>query len=58
VLGNTPTVCKRSYVHPVVVEAFEEGSLPDIWDEGPRRDGYGLTADERRLLHLLERTTT
>ncbi|HLM65381.1 MAG TPA: hypothetical protein VK306_13865 [Acidimicrobiales bacterium] len=57
VLGNTPTVCKRSYVHPVVVEAFEEGSLPKVWDEGPRRDGYGLTADERRLLHLLERTT-
>jgi DNA topoisomerase-1 len=57
VLGNTPTVCKASYVHPAVVTAFDDGSLPEIWAAGPRRDGYGLTADERRLLHLLSETT-
>jgi DNA topoisomerase I len=54
VLGNTPAVCKRSYVHPAVVTAFDEGTLPGIWAAGPNRDGYGLSADERRLLHLLE----
>jgi len=54
VLGNTPAVCKKSYVHPAVVNAFDEGTLPDLWAEGPRRDGYGLSADERRLLHVLE----
>ncbi|HEY8524630.1 MAG TPA: hypothetical protein VIL48_06690 [Acidimicrobiales bacterium] len=54
VLGNTPAVAKRSYVHPAVVDAFDDGSLPDLWTAGPRRDGYGLSADERRLLHLLD----
>jgi DNA topoisomerase-1 len=26
-LGNTPTVCRKSYVHPAVIEAFLSGSL-------------------------------
>lgn len=29
VLGNTPTVCRTSYVHPRVFEAFEAGTLRD-----------------------------
>ena len=30
VLGNTPAVCRKAYVHPVVVNAYLEGSLePD-----------------------------
>jgi DNA topoisomerase I len=56
VLGNTLAVCKRSYVHPAVLEAFEEDTLPDLWSAGPGRDGYGLSSDERRLLHLLGAT--
>ncbi len=27
VLGNTPTVCRQSYVHPVVIQAWSEGWL-------------------------------
>lgn len=27
-LGNTPTVCRKCYVHPAVVRAFETGRLP------------------------------
>jgi DNA topoisomerase I len=26
-LGNTPTVCRKSYIHPVIIEAYLEGSL-------------------------------
>jgi len=26
-LGNTPTVCRSSYVHPRVFELFEQGRL-------------------------------
>ena len=29
-LANTPTICRRSYVHDTVVEAFEEGALEPI----------------------------
>ncbi len=28
VLGNTPAVCRSSYIHPLVVQAYEDGTLP------------------------------
>jgi DNA topoisomerase I len=31
-LSNTPTVCRKSYVHDAVVEAFENGVLEDYAD--------------------------
>jgi DNA topoisomerase-1 len=52
-LGNTRAVCRRSYVHPAVVDRYEQGSLPRIWSAGPTRAARGLDTDERRLLHLL-----
>lgn len=29
-LGNTPAVCRKSYIHPAVFEAYEQGTLPPI----------------------------
>jgi DNA topoisomerase-1 len=52
-LGNTPTVCRASYIHPIVIERYEDGTLPARWAKGPTRDGHGLIAEERRLLVLL-----
>ena len=28
VLGNTPAVCRASYIHPAIVNAYTEGTLP------------------------------
>lgn len=28
ILGNTPAVCRSSYIHPVVLSAYEQGTLP------------------------------
>jgi DNA topoisomerase-1 len=51
-LGNTPTVCRDSYIHPHVLSCY----LSDDLDVAPTRRGMGwLSADERRLLALLER---
>ncbi|MDP9036327.1 MAG: DNA topoisomerase IB [Myxococcota bacterium] len=37
-LGNTPAVCKRSYVHPAVLDAYLDGSLlPSGVDGSTRR---------------------
>jgi DNA topoisomerase-1 len=48
-LGNTPTMCRKCYVNPVVVDAFLAGELRDRALKGG--------GDERvRLLHLLTRT--
>ncbi|HZR13861.1 MAG TPA: DNA topoisomerase IB, partial [Acidimicrobiia bacterium] len=51
-LNNTKAVCKRSYVHPDVVDLYVEGELPELWAEGPSRDGRWLLAEERKLLHV------
>lgn len=38
-LGNTPTVCRSSYVHPAVFEMFESGELADRLP-GPDAEGF------------------
>lgn len=52
-LGNTPTVCRKSYVHPAIVETYlDEFSLamPQVRVSAKTA---GLTADERRVLAFL-----
>lgn len=49
-LGNTPTVCRASYIHPAVLAAFEAGSLRDTLP-GPDTAGF-----EKALIKLLENT--
>ncbi|MDQ1535211.1 MAG: topoisomerase [Actinomycetota bacterium] len=56
-LGNTPAVCRRSYVHPYVIDAFRSGTLAQSWT-APARRVAGLALEERRLLTLLERTAS
>jgi DNA topoisomerase-1 len=55
-LGNTPTVCRASYVHPRVLEAFPTGALQEVWSTTPPRKAR-LTLDERRTHALLGRRT-
>ena len=52
-LGNTVRVCRSSYVHPAVVDAWLDGSLPRRWAAGPARDRKAMLAAERKLLKLL-----
>ncbi len=49
-LGNTPAVCRASYIHPAVVNAFRAGGLKL---ERPRRPPRGLSADEAAVLGFL-----
>jgi len=56
-LGNTPTICRESYVHPIVLARFlDEGETIVL----PRRRGAatvpgGHTTEERALLAFLDR---
>lgn len=50
-LGNTRTVCRASYVHPVVEPAFESGELSAAWAASRRSSRY--TRAERTTLRLL-----
>jgi len=51
-LGNTPTICRKCYIHPDIVAAHADGELV----EGLRgREAGGLSAEEAAVLRLLER---
>lgn len=55
-LGNTPTVCKNYYVHPVVLQAYHEGSLHVVFAKmsGKTGDMEFFKPEERAVLHLLK----
>jgi DNA topoisomerase-1 len=57
-LGNTPTVCRASYIHPIVFESFASGVLQEQWAEPAPRAPARLTASERRLLAMLRAKTS
>ena len=46
-LGNTAAVCRSSYIHPLVLEAYERGALPLKLGRSPR-------AFELSVLRFLE----
>ncbi|MGZ8363485.1 MAG: DNA topoisomerase IB [Caulobacteraceae bacterium] len=48
-LGNTPAVCRSSYVHPAVFDHYSEQELAEAFR--PKADGNG----ERALLKFLDR---
>jgi DNA topoisomerase-1 len=49
-LGNTPAVCRKSYVHPAVIDAFAAGTLNL---DRPARSRRRLSADEAAVLAFL-----
>ena len=54
-LGNTPTVARKSYIHPIVIEAFLAGMLHRTQATGKiRRDLRDLPEAEAHVLTLLE----
>ncbi len=51
-LGNTPAVCRKCYVHPLVLDTYMSGALVrDV----ERRSGVKGLGEEKRLLALLRR---
>lgn len=51
-LGNTRSVCKKYYVHPTVIAAYENGNISKYICEDESENG-DLNAEERALLNLL-----
>jgi DNA topoisomerase-1 len=57
-LGNTPAVCRSSYVHPQLIEAFLNDELRldvGVVGNGRQVDAHALHADESALLAFLRR---
>jgi DNA topoisomerase-1 len=53
-LGNTPTICRKCYVHPAVIEAYLAGALMKALDR-PRRARRHFDAREVAVLAFLSR---
>jgi DNA topoisomerase I len=56
-LGNTRTVCKKHYIHPLVLMSYENNKLERYLNELQKKaaDGDSITACEEVLLTLLEK---
>lgn len=53
-LGNTPAVCKSSYIHPVILSDWQEGNFREKWNEAVKtRKVKGLSKDETTALHYI-----
>jgi DNA topoisomerase-1 len=52
-LGNTPTICRKCYVHPHLVEAYLNGGLA-LQIEAEKGDELGLDPQEAAVLAFLE----
>ena len=60
-LGNTPAVCKSSYVCPEIISSFESGTMIKKFfnnvEEFARFRGRGLHAAEKALLGFMKRNS-
>jgi len=58
-LGNTPAVCRKAYVHPVVVEAYLDGRLRGALLQAVEDDGTSpmetTPREEKAVVNLLRR---
>ena len=56
-LGNTPAVCRSSYIHPIVIKAYEKGKTLEHFTRKTKRKipkiQPELDDDEKALLDLL-----
>ncbi len=55
-LGNTPTICRKCYVHPLVIESYLSGSMRLVLKQGIQQqaDPNSLSAEEKAVLRLLQ----
>ena len=57
-LGNTPAVCRSSYIHPEILASYADGTLLALTDklqEPDSDDAAGLFEGEKSVLRFLRR---
>jgi DNA topoisomerase-1 len=53
-LGNRPATCKAYYVHPAILDAYQDGTLIDAMKRAPARVADGLNPEEISVMALVE----
>jgi len=54
ILGNTPAVCRGSYIHPRFINDYLRGSFFRLWKETLGEQMYPLTENESHVIRYLE----
>lgn len=52
-LGNTPSVCQKSYLDPRLIEAYEAGEFPNLFSDFQFRKRKWLRREDQILQHAL-----
>lgn len=52
-LGNTPAICRKCYVHPLIIEKYLAGEMQDLINQTPDEDQQ-LTFVEHYILETLQ----
>jgi len=56
-LGNRPATCRKYYIHPAILDAYSDGSLFPIVEQGVEQDtayaGLGLRPEEYSVLVII-----
>lgn len=52
-LGNRPATCRKYYVHPTIIEAYETGWLSDCLHSWSPDASFKLSEDEQRTFAIL-----
>jgi DNA topoisomerase-1 len=56
-LGNTPAICRKCYIHPAIFDGYLDGSLLEALkrraDDQLAQPGSGLTAEEAAVTAFL-----
>jgi DNA topoisomerase I len=53
-LGNTPAICRKSYVHPVILDRYLSDGLTISWRKSRTTDAFGHSPEERALIGFLD----
>lgn len=58
-LGNTRSVCRKYYIHPAIINCYNEGKLDDFFHSAPVNgiNKYGLNKDEKIMMKILDLET-
>jgi DNA topoisomerase-1 len=58
-LGNRPATCRKYYIHPAVIEAYEDGALFPVMQQGEVQHGeyagLGLRPEEYAVMVIVAR---
>lgn len=56
-LGNSRSICKKYYVHPVLIQLYEENKLKNYFPASPaKRITAGLSIEEKILMRTLKKS--